>query len=74
MKIPAQDLLQLGVIDGIVPEPVGGAHRDAEAAIQSVSEALELALLDYDGLDGVVIRRQRQEKFLAIGKSLPLAR
>ncbi len=71
MKITAQDLLQLGIIDGIVEEPVGGAHRDPEAAIQRVGEALENALLDYDSVDGVEIRRQRHEKFLAIGKSLP---
>jgi acetyl-CoA carboxylase carboxyl transferase subunit alpha len=74
MKITAQDLLQLGIIDGIVPEPVGGAHRDPDAAIQRVSEALELALLDFDSVEGVDIRRQRHEKFLAIGKSLPVLR
>ncbi|MGO8953866.1 MAG: acetyl-CoA carboxylase carboxyltransferase subunit alpha [Rhodomicrobium sp.] len=74
MKITAQDLLQLGVIDGIIAEPVGGAHRDPETAIQRVGEALELALLDFDGIEGLDIRRQRQEKFLAIGKSLPAYR
>ncbi|MGA7326606.1 MAG: acetyl-CoA carboxylase carboxyltransferase subunit alpha [Rhodomicrobium sp.] len=74
MKITAQDLLQLGVIDAIVPEPVGGAHRDPASAIQRVSEALELALLDYDSVDGMDIRSQRQDKFLAIGRSLPAAR
>jgi len=74
MKITAQDLLQLGVIDGIIAEPVGGAHRDPETAIQRVGEALELALLDFDGIEGADIRRQRQEKFLAIGKSLPAYR
>jgi acetyl-CoA carboxylase carboxyl transferase subunit alpha len=70
MKITAQDLLQLGVIDTIVPEPVGGAHRDPDAAIQRVSEALELALLDFDGIERPEIRRQRQDKFLGIGKNL----
>ncbi len=74
MKITAQDLLQLGIIDSIIPEPVGGAHRDPEAAIQRASEALELALLDFDGLSGEEIRRQRQEKFLSIGKALALSR
>ena len=74
MKITAQDLLQLGVIDGIITEPVGGAHRDQETAIQRVGEALELALLDFDAVEGPEIRRQRQEKFLAIGKSLPAVR
>jgi acetyl-CoA carboxylase carboxyl transferase subunit alpha len=74
MKITAQDLLQLGIIDGIVAEPVGGAHRDPAAAIQRVSEALELALMDFDSVEGEDIRKQRQEKFLAIGKSLPVLR
>ncbi len=68
MKITAQDLLQLGVIDAIIPEPVGGAHRDPEAAIKNVSDALELALADFDALDGTEVRKQRQDKFLAIGR------
>jgi acetyl-CoA carboxylase carboxyl transferase subunit alpha len=74
MKITAQDLLQLGVVDGIITEPVGGAHRDQHAAIQSVRETLELTLLDFDGLPGKEIRSQRQEKFLGIGKALSAAR
>jgi acetyl-CoA carboxylase carboxyl transferase subunit alpha len=74
MKITAQDLLQLGVVDGIISEPVGGAHRDPHAAIQSVRETLELTLLDFDGLAGKEIRSQRQEKFLGIGKALAAAR
>jgi acetyl-CoA carboxylase carboxyl transferase subunit alpha len=74
MKITAQDLLQLGVIDGIIGEPVGGAHRDPDTAIQRVGEAIELALLDFDSVEGSEIRKQRQEKFLAIGKSLPVSR
>ncbi len=74
MKITAQDLIALGVIDGIIPEPVGGAHRDPEAAIQRVSQALELALMDFDGVDGMDIRRTRHDKFLAIGKTASIAR
>ncbi len=74
MKITAQDLLQLGVIDGIIAEPVGGAHRDPEAAIQRVGEALELALLEFDSIDGVGIRKLRREKFMSIGKTLPVYR
>jgi acetyl-CoA carboxylase carboxyl transferase subunit alpha len=74
MKITAQDLVQLGVIDGIIPEPIGGAHRDADAAIKNVSDAIELALKDFENLDGVDIRKQRQEKFLTIGRSLPSGR
>ena len=73
-KITAQDLLQLGVIDGIIPEPIGGAHRDPDAALKNVSDAIELALKDFDNLDGVDIRKQRQEKFLTMGRSLPSGR
>src|SRR5271166_4250905 len=74
MKITAQDLFQLGIIDGIVPEPVGGAHRDPDAAIKKVSDAIELALADFENLDGVNIRKQRQEKFLSIGRPLSSGR
>ena len=74
MKITAQDLLQLNVIDGIIPEPVGGAHRDPDAAIKKVSDAIELALADFENLDGVNIRKQRQEKFLSIGRPLSSGR
>ncbi len=74
MKITAQDLLQLGVIDGIIPEPVGGAHRDPDAAIKKVSDAIELALADFENLDGANIRKQRHEKFLGIGRSLSSGR
>jgi acetyl-CoA carboxylase carboxyl transferase subunit alpha len=74
MRITAQDLVQLGVADGIIAEPVGGAHRDPDAAIQRVSEALELALLDFDGMGGQEIRRKRQDKFLAIGRTLAAPR
>jgi acetyl-CoA carboxylase carboxyl transferase subunit alpha len=74
MKITAQDLLQLGVIDQIVPEPVGGAHRDREAAIRNVSDALERALSEFESQEGQAIKKQRQDKFLAIGRTLPAAR
>jgi acetyl-CoA carboxylase carboxyl transferase subunit alpha len=74
MKITAQDLLQLGVIDTIIAEPVGGAHRDPDTAIQRVGEALELALLEFDNIDGAGIRKLRRDKFLNIGKSLPVYR
>ena len=74
MKITAQDLLQLGIIDTIIAEPVGGAHRDPDTAIQSVGEALELALLEFDSIDGSAIRNLRRDKFLSIGKSMPAYR
>ena len=70
MKITAQDLEQLGVIDTIVREPTGGAHRDRMAAIQSTGDAMAKALAEFDGKSPAEIKRQRQDRFLAIGRSL----
>ncbi|WP_346907514.1 acetyl-CoA carboxylase carboxyltransferase subunit alpha [uncultured Roseibium sp.] len=70
MKITAQDLLQLGVIDGIVEEPVGGAHRARETVIDRTGSAIETALADLAGKSADEIRKHRREKFLAIGRTL----
>ncbi|HEY0571468.1 MAG TPA: acetyl-CoA carboxylase carboxyltransferase subunit alpha [Enterovirga sp.] len=70
MKITAQDLLRLGVIDGIVPEPTGGAHRGRDTAIAAAGNAIASALGDLDGLDPAAIRAHRADKFQAIGRSL----
>src|SRR5690349_9162593 len=70
MKITAQDLSRFGVIDQIVTEPVGGAHRDPAAAIASTGEAIGNALDDLKDLDREAIRKQRRDKFLAIGRGL----
>jgi acetyl-CoA carboxylase carboxyl transferase subunit alpha len=70
MKITAQDLLRLGVVDTIVPEPTGGAHRDPAAAIAATGEAIVQALSDLQGLDAATVVRQRREKFMAIGRTL----
>jgi acetyl-CoA carboxylase carboxyl transferase subunit alpha len=70
MRITAQDLLRLGVIDAIVPEPLGGAHRDPRAAVAAAGEALAVQLDQLGGLDAVTIRSQRADKFLAIGRRL----
>jgi acetyl-CoA carboxylase carboxyl transferase subunit alpha len=70
MKITAQDLLRFGVVDTIVPEPAGGAHRDPEAAITATAEAIAAALADLQGLDPATIVRLRREKFMAIGRTL----
>ena len=51
MKITAEDLIRFGVIDEIIPEPVGGAHRDPAAAIAATGEAIGNALADLSGLD-----------------------
>ena len=69
MKITAQDMVRFGVIDTIVPEPTGGAHRDPQAAIALIGEAIANALSDLQGLDREAIRKQRREKFLAMGRN-----
>jgi acetyl-CoA carboxylase carboxyl transferase subunit alpha len=70
MKITAQDLLKFGVIDRIVGEPTGGAHRDPQAAIARAGDAIAAALSDMAGLEPAQIVAQREEKFLAIGRNL----
>jgi len=70
MKVTAQDLLALKVIDGIIGEPLGGAHRDREAVIQETRKTVEGALADLAGLDGPALKKARREKFLAIGRNL----
>jgi len=70
MKITAQDLLRFGVVDVIVPEPTGGAHREPAAAMAAAGEALGTALGEFRGLDRSTVTRRRREKFLAIGRTL----
>jgi acetyl-CoA carboxylase carboxyl transferase subunit alpha len=70
MKITAQDMQRFGVIDAIIPEPTGGAHRDPDAAIAATGEAISQALGSLGGLDREAVRAQRREKFLAMGRSL----
>ncbi len=67
LRLTAEDLHALGVIDGIVPEPVGGAHRDAASMIDRAGSALEEAFADLRGLDGAALRSQRREKYLELG-------
>jgi acetyl-CoA carboxylase carboxyl transferase subunit alpha len=70
LKITAQDLLQLKVIDGIVPEPVGGAHRAPLETIEAVADQIEQGLKEMEGMSGDEILRQRRAKFLAMGRAL----
>ena len=70
MKITAQDLLDLKIIDGIVPEPLGGAHRDRDAVMAEADIYLGKAMKALAGQDGATLRRMRREKFLAIGRNL----
>jgi len=70
MKITAQDLLRFGVVDTVVPEPTGGAHRDPAATIAATGEAIAAALSELRGLDPTTVVRLRREKFMAIGRTL----
>jgi acetyl-CoA carboxylase carboxyl transferase subunit alpha len=70
MKITAQDLLRLGVIDGVIPEPTGGAHREPDAAIKATGDAVEGALKDLGNMGPEQLRDHRADKFLTIGRKL----
>ena len=69
LKITAQDMVRFGVIDHIIHEPPGGAHRDPAATIASTGEAVGQALGEISALDRETVRRQRRQKFLAMGRS-----
>ncbi len=71
MKITAQDLKRLGIIDRIVAEPLGGAHRDHDAAIAALGAAIAEALPGLAALAPEALRAKRRDKFLAIGQALP---
>ena len=68
LRLTAQDLLKLGLIDQIVPEPLGGAHRDPSSAIDAVGQAIGQSLAGLNGLDGAGLRAARRQKFLEMGK------
>src|SRR5690349_2419022 len=70
MKITAQDMLRFGVIDRILTEPAGGAHRDPAAMIARTGEAIAQAFTELHNLDAGGIRQQRRQKFLDIGRKL----
>jgi acetyl-CoA carboxylase carboxyl transferase subunit alpha len=67
LKLTAQDLQRLGVVDEVIPEPLGGAHRDPASAIAALGASIESALRPLLGLEGTKLREQRREKFLAMG-------
>lgn len=69
LKITAQDLLKMKIVDRIIPEPAGGAHSDPEATMKSVGDAMEQELAALDGLDADTIRKRRADRFYAIGRS-----
>jgi acetyl-CoA carboxylase carboxyl transferase subunit alpha len=70
MRITAQDLLDLKVIDGIVPEPPGGAHRAPEHTIGAVGEVIGQALAEMNQMTPAQLRKQRRDKYLAMGRNL----
>jgi acetyl-CoA carboxylase carboxyl transferase subunit alpha len=72
LKLTAQDLLALGVIDEVIPEPLGAAHRDGEAAIAAAGQAIRNSLAGLKGLDGAALRQQRRDKFLKMGDTTGL--
>ncbi len=70
MKITAQDLFSLSVIDQILSEPVGGAHRDHRRMTKAVGDAIAKVLANYDGMDPKALREHRYDRFMKIGRDL----
>jgi acetyl-CoA carboxylase carboxyl transferase subunit alpha len=68
LKLTAADLKELGVIDEIVAEPLGGAHRAKAEIVERVGDALATALERFDNMEGAAVRQQRREKFLEMGR------
>jgi acetyl-CoA carboxylase carboxyl transferase subunit alpha len=68
LRLTAEDLLRLKLVDQVVPEPLGGAQRDRAATLQAVGLAVEAALAELAELDGAGLRAKRREKFLAMGR------
>ena len=69
MKMTAEDLKKLHLIDAVAPEPLGGAHRDAAATVQSVGDKVEALLAPLLELDGATLKARRREKFLEMGRT-----
>ncbi|MNI20644.1 Acetyl-coenzyme A carboxylase carboxyl transferase subunit alpha [compost metagenome] len=68
MKITAPDLIGLKIVDRVIPEPLGGAHADREAAIRNVGQVLEEELKALSGLSAEQLKKQRADRFYAIGR------
>jgi acetyl-CoA carboxylase carboxyl transferase subunit alpha len=69
LKLTAEDLRRLALVDAVVPEPLGGAHRDAEAVIATVGRQITDVLEPLLALDGATLRARRREKFLEMGRA-----
>ncbi|PWC31032.1 acetyl-CoA carboxylase carboxyltransferase subunit alpha [Azospirillum sp. TSO35-2] len=68
LRLISQDLKELGVIDRVVSEPIGGAHRDPAETVKALGDSIEESLGELDGLDGPALRAKRREKFLEMGQ------
>jgi acetyl-CoA carboxylase carboxyl transferase subunit alpha len=68
LRLTAQDLKQMAVIDAIVPEPLGAAHRGRDTALKSLGDAVEAAVRELLAMDAGTLRAKRREKFIAMGK------
>ncbi|MET3662079.1 acetyl-CoA carboxylase carboxyltransferase subunit alpha [Aquamicrobium ahrensii] len=69
MKITAQDLLNLKIVDAVIPEPLGGAHRAPETVIKATGDLIARTMKEF-GESNVDFREQRREKYLAMGRNL----
>ncbi len=70
LKLTAQDLLELRLIDAVVEEPLGGAHRGRSTTIGRVGDAIEKHLSELDGISGEDLRRNRRDKFIKMGQAV----
>ena len=68
LRLTAEDLLRLNLVDRVVPEPLGGAQRDKQTTVEAVGLAVQAALTELNGLDGATLRAKRRDKFLAMGR------
>jgi len=68
LKLTADDLLKLGIVDEVVPEPLGGAHRGKDEVVQALGDALETGLASLTDVDGDILKQRRREKFLEMGQ------
>jgi len=69
LRLTADDLKRLNLVDAVVPEPMGGAHREPEGMVTRVGDRIEAALEPLLALDGATLRARRREKFLEMGRT-----
>ena len=69
LKLTAADLLELGVVDAVIEEPLGAAHRRPDDAIKAMGDAIESALAEFTGTEPEALRTHRREKYLTMGNA-----